>query len=77
MNTESTEILNLKNQLKELNVQMDVLTLKHKTATEVAMQFGQELHVIREQQHALVQKIHDLEMHESGAYMWENIGDGG
>ena len=77
MNIQNSEISSLKNQLQDLNIQIDVLALKHKTATEVAMQFAQEFHVMREQHRSLTQKIRDLEMHESGAYMWENIGDGG
>lgn len=77
MITENSEIISLKNQLEAINVQMEVLSLKHKTATEVAFQFARELQALRAQHQALTQNLHDLEMHENGAYMWENIGDGG
>jgi hypothetical protein len=77
MITENSEIISLKNQLEAVNVQLEVLSLKHKTATEVAFQFAQELQVLRIQHQSLTQKLHNLEMHENGAYMWENIGDGG
>jgi uncharacterized coiled-coil DUF342 family protein len=77
MKTADEEIQTLTNQLKEWHVQIAVLTAKKEAAFATAKQFAQELDELRAKHHAAAQQLRELELHESGMYMWENIGDGG
>ena len=77
MNTTDEDIQTLTNQLKEWSVQIAVLGAKHDAATVMAKRFAQELDGIRARQHAATQQLRELELHESGMSMWENIGCGG
>ncbi|NOU43851.1 MAG: hypothetical protein HOO87_09910 [Methyloglobulus sp.] len=67
----------LTKQLKEWSVQIAVLGAKHDAATVMAKRFALELAELRIKHHAATQQLRELELHESGMYMWENIGCGG
>ena len=71
------EIQALNNQLKVWNIEIAVLAAKYDAAVATAKQFGQELEALRAKHQATTQYLHELELHKSGMYMWENIGDGG
>jgi uncharacterized coiled-coil DUF342 family protein len=77
MNATDEEIQTLTNQLKEWNVQIAVLAAKQDAASATAQKFAQELYELRARHLATTQQLRELELHESGMYMWENIGDGG
>lgn len=77
MFTTDEEIQTLTTQLKDLSVQIAVLTAKYEAAAATARKFGQELDVLRTKHTSITQQLHELELHQSGLYMWENIGDGG
>jgi hypothetical protein len=77
MKTTDQERQALTQQLKEWSVQIAVLAAKKEAAWATAQQFSQELDVLRAIHHDAAQKLRELELHESGMYMWENIGDGG
>ncbi len=67
----------LTKQLKEWSVQIVVLGAKQDAAAVTAKQFAQELAELRIKHHAVTQQLRELELHESGMSMWENIGCGG
>ncbi len=71
------EIEFLRSQIDELNVQLSLLSVKQRTAAEVALKFAQKLEIFRAKRRDALQTLHDLEAHRDGSYMWENIGDGG
>jgi hypothetical protein len=77
MTNQESDTEKLQTQLSEWSIQIELLTLKHKTATEVAFQFAQELTQLLEKHKALTQKLQHLHDHKKGCNMWENIGDGG
>jgi septal ring factor EnvC (AmiA/AmiB activator) len=77
MKTADEEIQALTEQLKEWNVQIAVLTAKQNAAAATAQKFTQEIYELRAKHSATSQQLRELELHESGMYMWENIGDGG
>lgn len=77
MKVTDEEIQALTNRLKEWSVQIAVLAAKQEAAVATAQKFTQELYELRAQHHAWTQQLRELELHESGMYMWENIGDGG
>jgi glycine/D-amino acid oxidase-like deaminating enzyme len=64
-------------QLKEWSVQIAVLAAKQEAAAATAQRFAKELYELRAKHLASAQQLRELELHESGMYMWENIGDGG
>lgn len=71
------EIQTLTDQLQDLNVKIAVLSTKHEAAAATAKRFAGELDELLAKQHTLSQQLRELELHKSGMYMWENIGDGG
>lgn len=77
MKVTDEEIQTLTNQLKEWGVQIAVLAAKQEAAAATAKKFAQELDELRAKHLAATQHLRELELHESGMYMWENIGDGG
>lgn len=77
MKTTDEETQTLANQLKKWNVQIAMLALKQQTATETAKLFTKELDELRLKHQTVTQQLKELALHESGMYMWENIGDGG
>jgi acyl-CoA reductase-like NAD-dependent aldehyde dehydrogenase len=77
MKVTDEEIQTLTNQLKEWSVQIAVLAAKQDAAAVTAAQFAQQLDALRTKHLKATQQLHELELHESGMYMWENIGDGG
>ncbi len=77
MNTTAEEIQALTNQLKEWSIQIAVLAAKQEAAAATAQKFAQELYELRAKHLAVAQHLRELELHQSGMYMWENIGDGG
>ena len=77
MKTTDEEIQKLTHQLKEWNVQIAVLSAKQEAAAATAQKFAQELYELRAKHLASTQQLRELELHKSGMYMWENIGDGG
>lgn len=77
MNITDLEITALKTQLEEWQIQLSLLAVKHQAAAEAALQFARELSELRARHHETSLKLRDLEMHQSAAYMWSNIGDGG
>jgi hypothetical protein len=77
MKTTDEDSQTLTDQLKEWNIQIAVLGAKHDAAAVTATQFAQELAELRIKHHAVTQQLRELELHESGMYMWENIGCGG
>jgi len=77
MKTADEEIQALTKQLNEWNVQIAVLTAKQNAAAATAQKFTQEIYELRAKHSATTQQLRELELHESGMYMWENIGDGG
>lgn len=77
MKTTDEAIQTLSNQLKEWNVQLAVLTAKQDAAAAAAQKFAQEIYELRIKHTAASQHLRELELHENGMYMWENIGDGG
>jgi hypothetical protein len=77
MFTTEEEIQTLTNQVNDLNVKIAVLAAKQEAAAATARKFAENLDRLRSQQHSLTQQLRELELHKSGMYMWENIGDGG
>ena len=77
MKTTDEEIQTLTNELKEWGVQIAVLAAKHDATVATAQKFAQELYELRAKHQAATQQLRELELHKSGMYMWENIGDGG
>lgn len=77
MKTTDEDSQTLTNQLKEWSVQIAVLGAKQDAATVTAKRFAQELAELRTKHHTATQQLRELELHESGMYMWENIGCGG
>jgi hypothetical protein len=67
----------LTKQLKEWSVQIAVLGAKHDAATVTAKRFAHELAELRIKHYAATQQLRELELHENGMSMWENIGCGG
>jgi hypothetical protein len=77
MKATDEEIQTLTNQLKEWSIQIAVLAAKQDAATATAQKFAQELYELRAKHLAASRQLKELELHKSGMYMWENIGDGG
>jgi uncharacterized coiled-coil DUF342 family protein len=77
MKVTDEEIQTLTNRLKEWSIQIAVLAAKQDAAAATAKKFAQELDELRAKHLAATQQLRELELHESGMYMWENIGDGG
>lgn len=77
MKATDEEIQTLTNQLKEWNVQIAVLTEKQNAAAAAAQKFAEKIYELRAKHQNVAQQLRELELHESGMYMWENIGDGG
>ncbi len=77
MKIEEPEITKLKNQIEDSSIEISLLELKYKTAAEIALKFAQQLEELRINHQGILLKLRDLEQHEHGSYMWENIGDGG
>jgi D-arabinose 5-phosphate isomerase GutQ len=77
MKVTDEEIQKLVVQLKECSVQIAITTEKREAALATASKFVHELDQLRSKHLATAQKLRELEMHKSGMYMWENIGDGG
>ena len=77
MKTSDDEIGFLDSHLKDLAQQIGVLAAKQEIAETVAKKLGNELHLLREVQRQAMKQLRDLELHQSGLYMWENIGAGG
>lgn len=77
MITTSKEIQSLNNQLKEWNVQIAILTAKQNAAAAAAQKFAQQIYELRAKHLSVAQQLRELEIHDNGLYMWENIGDGG
>jgi hypothetical protein len=77
MKSKDEEIQTLTYQLKEWSVQIALLAVKQEAAAATAKRFAQELDELRANHLAATQQLRELELHESGLYMWENIGDGG
>jgi ribosomal protein L12E/L44/L45/RPP1/RPP2 len=77
MKATDEQIQTLTNQLKEYSIQIAVLNAKQEAAAATAQKFAQELYELRAKHQASTQKLRELELHKSGMYMWENIGDGG
>jgi hypothetical protein len=77
MNVRDEKIQTLINQLKEWSVQIAVLAAKQEAAAATAQKFAQELYELRAKHLVATHQLRELELHKSGMYMWENIGDGG
>ena len=77
MKTTHEDIGFLNQQFNELNKQIGILAAKQATAETVFKQLANELHLLREVQRCAMQQLHGIELHQSGLYMWENIGEGG
>jgi peptidoglycan hydrolase CwlO-like protein len=77
MKATDEKIQTLTNQLKELSVLIAVLAAKQDAAAATAQKFAQELYELRAKHLSGIQQLRELELHKSGMYMWENIGDGG
>lgn len=77
MITTDNEIQTLTDQLQSLNVKIAVLSTKHQAAAATARRFATELDGLQTKKQSLSQQLRELELHKSGMYMWENIGDGG
>jgi chromosome segregation ATPase len=77
MKATEEEIQKLTNQLKDSGIQIAVLSAKFEAATVTAQKFGNELKVLQSTHEAATSRLRELELHKSGMYMWENIGDGG
>ena len=77
MKTTQEEIGFLNHHFNELNKQIGILAAKQATAETVCRQLANELHLLREVQRCAMQQLHSIELHQSGLYMWENIGEGG
>lgn len=71
------DIQTLTYQLKEWQIQIAVLAAKHEAAAVTAQKFAQELQDLRAKHNTTSHQLRELELHKSGMYMWENIGDGG
>ena len=77
MNTTDKQIQTLTDQLKELSIKIAVLSAKQEAAVVTARKFTEEVDQLRTKQLSTTQQLRELELHKSGMYMWENIGDGG
>jgi predicted RNase H-like nuclease (RuvC/YqgF family) len=77
MKVSDEDIQTLTNQIEAWSVQIAVLAAKKEAAAATAKQFAQELDELRAKHFATTQQLREIELHESGMYMWENIGDGG
>lgn len=77
MNIHESDITKLKVQIDEWSREISFLDLKYHAATEVALKYANQLETIHTKHKNALLKLHDLEQHAHGSYMWENIGDGG
>lgn len=77
MNATDENIGLLNNHLKNLNYQITVLAAKQDIASAVVDTLVGEMRQLREQQLQAAKQLRDIEMHQSGLYLWENIGSGG
>ena len=74
---EADEIQQLKIQIEEWGIQLSVLSAKKEAAAVTAKRFADEFNELRGDQQNAIRQLRELELHQSGMYMWENIGDGG
>lgn len=77
MNTENEEIGVLTDHLKNLSLQIEVLVAKHHAAATAGAKLYEEVQQLRERQLLAARQLREIELHQSGMYMWENIGCGG
>jgi hypothetical protein len=77
MNIKDKEIGFLNNHLQELAHQIGALTAKQEIAETVARKLSNELRLLQEVHRQATTQLQDIELHQSGLYMWENIGCGG
>jgi hypothetical protein len=77
METTDEQIMDLKNYLKALGLQTGVVYSKQEIAETTLAILSQEVHRLREQLTQAIQQLRDIESHQSGFYLWENIGEGG
>lgn len=77
MNTHIDEIGFLTSQLQEIGNQIGILAAKQEAASTISAKCAQEIHELREKHLASTRRLRDYELHQTGLYMWENIGEGG
>ncbi|MEQ1528889.1 MAG: hypothetical protein ABL925_06195 [Methylococcales bacterium] len=77
MNTANVEMATLAKHLKEWRAQMATLATMQQAAAISTTQLSQELYELSATQLAEAKQKRELELHQSGLYMWENIGCGG
>lgn len=71
------KIQQLKIQIEEWSIQLSVLSAKKEATAVTAKRFADEFDELRADQEHAIRQLRELELHQSGMYMWENIGDGG
>lgn len=77
MNTNDEEISFLNKYLNDSAQQIYVLIAKYNSAETTAKKLTEEIHCLRERHVQAANQLRDIELHQSGMYMWENIGEGG
>ena len=77
MKTTDEEIGFLNKHLEEMAFQIGVLATKQEMAATTSKKLANELHLLREVQVQAMKQLREIELHDSGLYMWENIGEGG
>ena len=77
MKATNDEIEYITNQLNDWNAQITVLALKQEVTENLATKLAQEICELRAKHLETIKQLGDLELHQSGMYMWENIGCGG
>lgn len=77
MKTHDEDIGLLNSHVENVAQKIGALTAKQKIAAAVSEKLASELHSLREVQLQALKQIRDIEAHQSGLYIWENIGEGG
>lgn len=75
MNPNDNIVQQLKSQIKDLSLQIGVLSVKKNDAELTAQKFGQELETLHNAHRLAAQQLKELE--SGSCNMWENIGEGG
>jgi hypothetical protein len=77
MNADNEDIGVLTSHIKTLGQQLEVLAAKQHAVATTGMMLNQEFQKLREQQREAARQLFEIEQHQTGLYMWENIGCGG
>lgn len=67
----------LENHVAIWEQEIAMLQLKYEDAMQRADKYSSDIKELRDKCRNASQQIHQISIHQSGLFMWENIGDGG